>query len=114
MNPIHEQFDWQCLTPEPGHYFFGYYDRCAWNADNTKHLALKVGQCERLPERGETADDMALLARREMYTATVPAQVLVLTCGIDVQDDRFELELVGGASERKAGASGIKRYTATR
>ncbi len=46
-------------------------------------------------ERGETADDMALLARREMYTATVPAQVLVLTCGIDVQDDRFELELVG-------------------
>lgn len=46
-------------------------------------------------ERGETADDMALLSRREMYPATVPAQVLVLTCGIDVQDDRFELELVG-------------------
>lgn len=56
MNPIHEKLEWLCLTPDPGHYLFGYYDRCPWNADNTKHLALKVGQCEKLPERGETAE----------------------------------------------------------
>lgn len=53
MNPIHEKLEWLCLTPDPGHYLFGYYDRCPWNADNTKHLALKVGQCEKLPERGK-------------------------------------------------------------
>lgn len=37
---IHETHDWKCLTPDPGHFFFGYYDRCAWNADNTKHLVF--------------------------------------------------------------------------
>ena len=53
---IHDHFEWQSLTPEPGHYFFGYYDRCPWNSDNTRHLALRVDQCERLPRRGEKAD----------------------------------------------------------
>lgn len=56
MQRIHDDLEWKCLTPDPGHYYFGYYDRCPWNADNTKHLALHVGQCERLPERGETAE----------------------------------------------------------
>lgn len=84
---------------------------CAWAGIVTEFLSAKEALDHGNPElmkvwvntklgetweeRGETADDMALLARREMYTATVPAQVLVLTCGIDVQDDRFELELVG-------------------
>ncbi len=53
---IHDSLSWQCLTPQPGHHFFGYYDRCAWNHDNTRHLCLRVGQCERLPVTGETAE----------------------------------------------------------
>ena len=53
---IHDTLNWQCLTPEAGHHFFGYYDRCPWNHDNSKHLCLRVKQCERLPESGETAD----------------------------------------------------------
>ena len=84
---------------------------CAWSNIVTEFLSAKEALDHGNPElmkvwvntklgetweeRGETADDMALLSRREMYPATVPAQVLVLTCGIDVQDDRFELELVG-------------------
>jgi len=53
---ISNNFDWQCLTPEDGHYFFGYYDRTPWDKDNARHLALRVEQCEKLPERGETAE----------------------------------------------------------
>jgi hypothetical protein len=53
---IHETLNWQCLTPGSGHHFFGYYDRCPWNHDNSKHLCLRVDQCERLPEPGETAE----------------------------------------------------------
>jgi len=53
---ISDSFNWQKSTKDDGHYFFGYYDRCPWNADNSKHLVLKAGQCERLPVRGETAE----------------------------------------------------------
>lgn len=41
----------------------------------------------------ETEDD--LLARREEYDAELPDGVLVLTCGVDTQDDRLEYEVVG-------------------
>ena len=46
-------------------------------------------------ERGEQLEDTALLNRREIYDAVVPDDVLVLTAGIDTQDDRFEVEVVG-------------------
>ena len=36
-----------------------------------------------------------LFNRREIYDAVVPEEVLVLTAGVDVQDDRFEVEIVG-------------------
>ena len=34
-------------------------------------------------------------ARREHYPAVVPLPVLVLTAGVDVQDDRLEVEVCG-------------------
>ena len=40
-------------------------------------------------------EDAALLNRRELDDADVPEGVLVLTAGVDVQDDRFEVEVVG-------------------
>ena len=46
-------------------------------------------------ERGKGADDDALLARRERYMAEIPDGVLLLTASVDVQDDRFEVEIVG-------------------
>ncbi len=45
--------------------------------------------------RGKGADDDSLLSRRERYTAEIPDGVLVLTASVDVQDDRFEIEVVG-------------------
>ena len=45
----------QCITPEPGHYAFGYYDRQPWDASGRYHLALRLPQQERLPRPGEAA-----------------------------------------------------------
>lgn len=53
---ISSDFTWLNLTPEDGHYTFGYYDRCAWGADNRLHLALRIPQQERLPLPGEPAE----------------------------------------------------------
>lgn len=41
------------------------------------------------------ADDASLLSRREEYEAEIPNGVLLLTASVDVQDDRFEIEVVG-------------------
>jgi len=46
-------------------------------------------------EKGEQLDEKALMKRREKYNCEVPAEVIALTAGIDTQDDRFEIEVVG-------------------
>ena len=46
-------------------------------------------------ERGIQLEDTELYNRCEIYTAEVPDDVLFLTAGVDVQDDRFEVEVVG-------------------
>lgn len=46
-------------------------------------------------EQGERVDDVDLMERREDFGDEVPDEVLLITAGIDVQDDRLELEVVG-------------------
>lgn len=46
-------------------------------------------------ERGIQLEETELYNRREIYDAEVPDDVLFLTAGVDVQDDRFEVEVVG-------------------
>jgi len=46
-------------------------------------------------EKGEVADDTTLVNRRVNYNSDLPEGVLLVTAGIDVQDDRFEIEIVG-------------------
>ena len=46
-------------------------------------------------DRGDLESEESLLARREEYHAELPDGVLVLTCGVDTQDDRLEFEVVG-------------------
>lgn len=46
-------------------------------------------------QKGEAVDDDALLKRRERYTADLPDGVLLVTAGVDVQDNRFEVEVTG-------------------
>lgn len=71
------------------------------------HELLKLGDPEKMKtwvntelgepweEPGSTLEDAELFNRREIYEAEVPDDVLVLTAGVDVQDDRFEVEVVG-------------------
>ncbi len=45
--------------------------------------------------RGNMASEDDVMARREEYAAELPDGVLVLTCGVDTQDNRLEYEVVG-------------------
>lgn len=57
---------------------------------------------------GEQVDEAALMLRREQYGPLIPAQVAVLTCGVDVQDDRLELELVGWGHDEESWSCDYK------
>lgn len=56
-------------------------------------INLKLG--EPWEENDDDFNHDHLARRREYYTATVPDKALVLTAGVDVQDDRIECEVVG-------------------
>lgn len=45
--------------------------------------------------RGDMDTEEDVMARREEYEAEIPDGVLVLTCGVDTQDDRLEYEVLG-------------------
>lgn len=65
--------------------------------NNTETLKVWVNTSLGLPweDRGDSADEEKLFNRREKYGCEVPDDVLVLTAGVDTQDDRFEVEVVG-------------------
>lgn len=46
-------------------------------------------------EGGETIDETNLLARKENWGNKVPDGVVLITAGVDVQNDRLEMEIVG-------------------
>lgn len=79
------------------------------NEDNPEKLkAIYNTKLGKLWEHRDFAQsDEELLARLEDYGAELPVGVLVLTCGVDTQDDRLEYEVVGWG---KNGESwGIKK-----
>ena len=45
--------------------------------------------------RGDVMDEDEMMARREVYDAELPDGVLVLTAGVDTQDNRMEYEIIG-------------------
>lgn len=46
-------------------------------------------------ESGEQIEEKTFLKRREKYNCEVPEDVICLTAGVDTQDNRFEVEVVG-------------------
>ena len=46
-------------------------------------------------DRGDVMDEDEMMARREVYDAELPDGVLVLTAGVDTQDNRMEYEIIG-------------------
>lgn len=60
-------------------------------------------------EEGVSLEPEGLIERAEQYDAEVPEGVLVLTIGVDVQDDRLETEIVGWGLHEESW--GIDRRT---
>ncbi len=50
---------------------------------------------ETFEEEGQEIEPNELMKRRQKYNCEVPQDVVVLTAGVDTQDDRFEIEVVG-------------------
>jgi phage terminase large subunit GpA-like protein len=65
-------------------------------------------------DQGEQVDEHDLINRSEDWGEELPDDVLLLTAGVDVQDDRLELEIVGWGVAKKAGPSNTRRSTAIR
>lgn len=66
--------------------------------DNPETLKTWVNTSlgESWEEASEKADPESLLARRENYIASrIPHDILYLTAGVDCQDDRLEMEVIG-------------------
>ncbi len=85
-----------------------------WSAIANEFLEAKRAGPERLRvfvnttlaetfrETGEAPDYEVLYQRREPYPiGTVPASILVVTCGVDVQRDRLVYECVGWAPDKE-------------
>jgi phage terminase large subunit GpA-like protein len=63
-------------------------------AANDLQTFVNVSLAETWEEQGERADPSGLMARAERFAAPVPGGGLVLTAGIDMQQDRLEVETV--------------------
>lgn len=61
-------------------------------------------------EQGETADEDMLIKRRERYNDDLTNNVLVLTAGVDVQDDRLEIEVVGWGVDKESWGIEYKAF----
>jgi len=60
-------------------------------------------------DAGERIDDFELYKRREKYN--VPEEVVLITAGVDIQDDRIEMEVVGwGLDEESWSLDYIRIY----
>lgn len=61
-------------------------------------------------DEGEGTDENTLIKRRETYNAELPDDVLLLTAGIDVQDNRFEIEVVGWGLDKESWGIEYKTF----
>lgn len=52
--------------------------------------------------QSEQIESDMLYNRREKYGCEVPAEVLILTAGVDTQDNRFEIEIVGWGVDKES------------
>jgi phage terminase large subunit GpA-like protein len=116
-----ERGEWRAERPFRGHASFhiwaaySYSPNATWGHIAAEFLAGKEGGVETLKtvtmtllgetwkEKGEAPDWLRLYDRREQYQpGTVPAGVLFLTAGMDVQKDRLVWEVVGWGRDRQS------------
>lgn len=112
---------WRATAPGDGrtrgYHISALYSPPGW--PSWGELAMEFLEAKRTPETlqvfvntilGETWKDKSaqpleadvLFARREPFAAEVPAGGALLTCGVDVQDDRLELEIVAWGRDEES------------
>lgn len=113
--------EWRGSRPFAGHASFhiwaaySYSPNATWAQIAAEFLEAKRGGREQLKtfintvlgetwqESGEAPDWERLYQRRELYAiGTVPAGVKFLTCGVDVQKDRWVYEVVGWGAGKES------------
>jgi phage terminase large subunit GpA-like protein len=63
-------------------------------------INLQLGECWE-DRSGESVKADSLLTRRETWDS-VPADVVIITAGVDVQDDRLEISVIGWTGEEQS------------
>jgi phage terminase large subunit GpA-like protein len=63
--------------------------------DQTYQVWVNTVKTEAYEQRVERVEHHSLFERRENYGPDIPAEVCVLTAGVDIQNNRIEAELVG-------------------
>ena len=76
-------------------------------------MNTRFGECYRMT--GEYEDENEFMRRREVYEAEIPLPVKILTCAVDVQQNRLEYEVAGwnDAKERWGIQRGVIKFAPT-
>ena len=53
-------------------------------------------------DQGERVDDFSLSERKEDFTEAIPDEVVFLTAGVDVQDNRLEMSVIGWGRDQES------------
>jgi len=68
----------------------------------TLRVWTNVYLAESWEDQGERVDDYAIAERAEAFGDALPEDIVLITAGIDVQNDRFEMEVVGWGREEES------------
>lgn len=74
----------------------------AKKSPETLKVWINTSLGETWEDAGATVDDTGLMGRGEDWGGKTPQGVLVITAGVDVQDDRLEVELVGWGKDEES------------
>lgn len=68
----------------------------------TLRVWTNVYLAETWEDQGERVDDFAVAERAETFGDEIPDDIVLITAGVDVQDDRLELEVVGWGRDEES------------
>ena len=80
----------------------------AKKAPDTLRVFVNTFLAETWEDQGETVGDIDFQSREDDWGETVSDDIVVVTAGVDVQDDRLELEIVGWGRDEESWSLGYK------
>jgi len=80
----------------------------AKKAPDTLRVFVNTFLAETWEDQGETVGDIDFQSREDDWGEYIPDPIVVVTAGIDVQDDRLEIEIVGWGRDEESWSLGYK------